>query len=105
RTACDYRRRRIVELLAGIPGLDVPTPQGAFYAYPSVRSLLGTQIRGERPASTVELADLILREAEVAVVPGEAFGTPGYCRFSYALAEEDLVEGVTRVGNLLREAR
>jgi len=105
RSAFDSRRRRIVELLAEIPGLDVPTPEGAFYAYPSVRSLLGTQIRGERPTSTVELADLILREAEVAVVPGEAFGTPGYFRFSYALAEEDLVEGVTRVGNLLREAR
>lgn len=105
RTAFDSRRRRIVELLADIPGVEIPVPQGAFYAYPSVRALLGTEIRGERPASTVELADLILREAEVAVVPGEAFGTPGYFRFSYALAEDDLVEGVTRVGNLLREAR
>ena len=105
RQAFDSRRRRIVELLAEIPGVDVPTPQGAFYAYPSVRSLLGTEIRGDRPVNTIELADTILREAEVAVVPGEAFGTPGYFRFSYALSEDELVEGVTRVGNLLREAR
>ncbi|HKS49670.1 MAG TPA: pyridoxal phosphate-dependent aminotransferase [Amycolatopsis sp.] len=105
REAFDARRKRIVSLLSEIPGVDCPTPQGAFYAYPSVKSVLGKEIRGERPADTLELADLILREAEVAVVPGEAFGTPGYFRFSYALAEADLVEGVTRVGNLLSEAR
>jgi aspartate/methionine/tyrosine aminotransferase len=92
-------------MLSEIPGVEVPTPQGAFYAYPSVKALLGKEIRGTRPADTVELADLILREAEVAVVPGEAFGTPGYFRFSYALAEAALVEGVTRVGNLLSEAK
>ncbi|PRX43904.1 L-aspartate aminotransferase [Prauserella shujinwangii] len=104
RAAFDARRKRIVALLSEIPGVDCPTPQGAFYAYPSVKALLGKEIRGERPEDTVALADLILREAEVAVVPGEAFGTPGYFRFSYALAEEDLVEGVTRVGRLLAEA-
>ena len=70
-----------------------------------MKALLGKEIRGERPEDTVALADLILREAEVAVVPGEAFGTPGYFRFSYALAEADLVEGVNRVANLLAEAR
>ncbi|PXY32153.1 pyridoxal phosphate-dependent aminotransferase [Prauserella muralis] len=105
REAFDARRKRIVSLLSGIPGVECPTPQGAFYAYPSVKGVLGKEIRGERPADTVALADLILREAEVAVVPGEAFGTPGYFRFSYALAEADLVEGVTRVGNLLSEAK
>jgi aspartate aminotransferase len=105
RTAFDARRKKIVSLLSEIPGVECPTPQGAFYAYPSVKELLGREIRGERPKDTVELADLILREVEVAVVPGEAFGTPGYFRFSYALAEPDLVEGVTRVGKLLREAK
>jgi aspartate aminotransferase len=105
REAFDSRRKRIVSLLSEIPGVEIPVPLGAFYAYPSVKALLGKEIRGERPADTVALADLILREAEVAVVPGEAFGTPGYFRLSYALAEADLVEGVTRMGNLLAEAR
>src|SRR5690606_18543236 len=105
REAFDARRKKIVSLLSDIPGVECPTPEGAFYAYPSVKALLGKEIRGERPEDTVALADLILREAEVAVVPGEAFGTPGYFRFSYALAEADLVEGVNRVANLLAEAR
>ncbi|MFC4001597.1 pyridoxal phosphate-dependent aminotransferase [Prauserella oleivorans] len=105
REAFDARRKRIVSLLSEIPGVECPTPQGAFYAYPSVKALLGKEIRGERPEDTVALADLILREAEVAVVPGEAFGTPGYFRFSYALAESDLVEGVNRVAALLAEAK
>ncbi|OZM75266.1 aspartate aminotransferase [Amycolatopsis antarctica] len=105
RASFDARRKKIVSLLSAIPGVECPTPEGAFYAYPSVKALLGKEIRGERPADTVELADLILREAEVAVVPGEAFGTPGYFRFSYALAEDELVEGVTRVAKLLGEAR
>ncbi|TQJ03240.1 pyridoxal phosphate-dependent aminotransferase [Amycolatopsis cihanbeyliensis] len=104
RAAFDARRRRIVSLLGEIPGVECPTPEGAFYAYPSVRALLGRPLRGQRPASTVELAELILREAEVAVVPGEAFGTPGYFRFSYALAEEELVDGIARVARLLAEA-
>ena len=105
RASFDSRRKKIVALLAEIPGVECPTPQGAFYAYPSVKALLGKEIRGERPANTVELADLILREVEVAVVPGEAFGTPGYFRFSYALAEADLIEGVNRVAGLLGEAK
>lgn len=105
REAFDSRRKTIVSLLSGIPGVEIPVPLGAFYAYPSMKALLGKEIRGERPADTVALADLLLREAEVAVVPGEAFGTPGYFRLSYALAEEDLVEGVTRMGALLAEAR
>lgn len=103
RAEFDARRRRIVNLLGSIPGVECPTPQGAFYAYPSVKALLGKHLRGTRPTSTVELADVLLEHAEVAVVPGEAFGTPGYFRFSYALAEEDLEEGVRRVGELLSE--
>jgi len=105
RAAFDARRKKIVSMLSEIPGVTCPTPKGAFYVYPSVKDVLGKEIRGERPKDTLELADLILREAEVAVVPGEAFGTPGYFRFSYALAESDLVKGVERVGNLLAEAK
>ncbi|WP_253771233.1 pyridoxal phosphate-dependent aminotransferase [Goodfellowiella coeruleoviolacea] len=104
RAAFDRRRRTMVELLSAIPGVDCPVPQGAFYAYPSVKNLLGKQIRGERPRTSVELAALLLEHAEVAVVPGEAFGTPGYLRLSYALGDEDLVTGLTRMGDLLREA-
>jgi aspartate/methionine/tyrosine aminotransferase len=105
RAAFDVRRKKIVSMLSEIPGFECPTPKGAFYAYPSVKGVLGKEIRGERPKDTLELADLILRAAEVAVVPGEAFGTPGYFRFSYALAEADLAEGVRRVGELLSEAK
>jgi aspartate/methionine/tyrosine aminotransferase len=105
RTAFDRRRKTMVELLSAIPGVQCPTPQGAFYAYPSVKGLLGKEIRGQRPQSSVELAALVLEQVEVAVVPGEAFGTPGYFRLSYALGDEDLVTGVNRMGDLLREAK
>ncbi|MCT2587232.1 pyridoxal phosphate-dependent aminotransferase [Actinophytocola gossypii] len=105
REAFDRRRRTIVKLLSEIPGVDVPTPQGAFYAYPSVKNLLGKEIRGTRVETSVDLAAAVLEHAEVAVVPGEAFGTPGYFRLSYALGDEDLATGVTRMGDLLREAR
>ncbi|AGM03206.1 pyridoxal phosphate-dependent aminotransferase [Amycolatopsis keratiniphila] len=105
REAFDARRKKALSLLSEIPGVETPVPLGAFYVYPSVKALLGKEIRGERPADTVALADLILREAEVAVVPGEAFGTPGYFRISYALDENDLAEGITRMGRLLAEAR
>jgi aspartate aminotransferase len=105
REAFDRRRRKIVELLSAIPGVECPTPRGAFYVYPSVKALLGKEIRGSRPETSVDLAALILEHAEVAVVPGEAFGTPGYLRLSYALGDEDLVTGVNRMGDLLREAR
>jgi aspartate/methionine/tyrosine aminotransferase len=105
RAAFDRRRGTIVKLLSDIPGVEVPTPQGAFYAYPSVKALLGKEIRGQRAETSVDLAALVLEHAEVAVVPGEAFGTPGYFRLSYALGDDDLVTGVTRMGDLLREAR
>jgi aspartate aminotransferase len=104
RAAFDRRRRTIVSLLSAIPGVECPVPQGAFYAYPSVKALLGRELRGVRPASSVELAALVLEHAEVAVVPGEAFGTPGYFRLSYALGDDDLAAGVQRMGELLREA-
>jgi len=105
RTAFDRRRKTMVELLSAIPGVQCPTPKGAFYCYPSVKGLLGKEIRGQRPQTSVELAALVLEHAEVAVVPGEAFGTPGYFRLSYALGDEDLVTGVNRMGDLLREAK
>ncbi|SCK57191.1 Aspartate/methionine/tyrosine aminotransferase [Streptomyces sp. WMMB 714] len=105
RTAFDRRRRTIVRMLNEIDGLFCPEPEGAFYVYPSVKGLLGKEIRGRRPATSVELAEVVLEEAEVAVVPGEAFGTPGYLRLSYALGDEDLAEGVSRMQKLLGEAR
>ena len=96
RTAFDRRRKTIVSMLNEIEGVFCPLPQGAFYAYPSVGGLL------ERTgiASSSELAEYILNEAEVAVVPGEAFGSPGYLRLSYALGDDDLVEGITRIQKL-----
>ncbi|RGA04826.1 MULTISPECIES: pyridoxal phosphate-dependent aminotransferase [Microbispora] len=104
RTAFDRRRQTMVRMLNEIPGVVCPEPFGAFYAYPSVKALLGKEIRGRRPASSAELAELILEEAEVALVPGEAFGTPGYFRLSYALGDDDLAEGVSRLAKLLSEA-
>jgi len=104
RVAFDRRRRSIVGLLNAIDGVTCPEPQGAFYAYPSVKGVLGRTIRGRTPTSSAELADIVLDEAEVAVVPGEAFGTPGYLRMSYALGDDDIAEGVGRLAALLAEA-
>ncbi len=103
--AFDRRRKLIVKMLNEIPGVLCPTPTGAFYVYPSVKGVLGKEIRGKRPQTSAELATLILEEAEVAAVPGEAFGPSGYLRFSYALGDDDIVEGITRVKNLLSEAK
>ncbi|HEV8529251.1 MAG TPA: pyridoxal phosphate-dependent aminotransferase [Actinomycetes bacterium] len=100
RGAFDRRRRMIVSMLNEIPGVTCPEPLGAFYAYPSVKALLGREINGRTATSSAELAEIILDEAEVAVVPGEAFGTPGYLRLSYALSDSDLVEGITRLQKL-----
>jgi aspartate aminotransferase len=97
-----YDRR--AQMLNEIPGVVCPEPFGAFYVYPSVKDVLGGQIRGRRPTTSAELAELVLDEAGVAVVPGEAFGTTGYFRLSYALGDDDLVEGVTRLGKVLAEA-
>jgi aspartate/methionine/tyrosine aminotransferase len=103
--AFDRRRKLIVKLLNEIPGVSCPTPNGAFYVYPSVKGVLGKEIRGKRPKTSAELATLILEEVEVAAVPGEAFGPSGYLRFSYALGDEDIVEGIGRVKKLLSEAK
>jgi len=103
RAAFDRRRTTIVGLLRDIPGVECPEPQGAFYVYPSVRGLLGRPLRGRTAQTSTELAALILDEVEVAVVPGEAFGTPGYFRLSYALGDEDLTEGVRRIQRLVAE--
>ncbi len=105
REAFDRRRRTIQPMLDAIPGVSCLLPEGAFYAFPSMQGVLGREIRGRRPQSTLELAELVLDEARVAFVPGEAFGAPGYARFSYALSDEDLVRGVQRIAELLAEAR
>lgn len=105
RTAFDRRRKAMVTGLNAIDGIHCPTPEGAFYAYSDVRGLLGREIRGIVPATSAELAALILEQAEVAVVPGEAFGPSGYIRMSYALGDEDLAEGVARMAALLGEAK
>ena len=105
REAFDRRRRTIVDLLSAIPGVECPTPKGAFYVYPSVKALIGKELRGTTIGDTVQLAALILEHAEVAVVPGEAFGTPGYLRLSYALGDDDLKTGVTRMAELLAEVK
>ncbi|CAN5370694.1 MAG: pyridoxal phosphate-dependent aminotransferase [Nocardioidaceae bacterium] len=101
REAFDRRRITMVSMLNEIDGVVCPTPQGAFYAYPSVKGVLGRPVAGRTPSTSAELAEVILDEVEVAVVPGEAFGTPGYLRLSYALSDEDLAEGVSRLQRLL----
>ena len=105
REAFDRRRLTMSRMLNEIPGVICPEPQGAFYCYPSVKGLLGREIAGRRPQTSAELAGLILDEAEVAVVPGEAFGTPGYFRLSCALGDADLEEGIRRMAKLLTDAR
>ncbi|MFM1974621.1 MAG: hypothetical protein RL524_608 [Actinomycetota bacterium] len=101
--AFDRRRKLIVDLLNEIPGIECPTPQGAFYVYPSVKGVLGKSIRGKVANTSAELATIILDEVEVAAVPGEAFGPSGYLRFSYATSDEDIVEGIGRIKKLLTE--
>ena len=101
--AFNRRRKLIVDLLNEIPGFDCPTPQGAFYVYPSVKGVLGKSIRGKVANTSAELATIILDEVEVAAVPGEAFGPSGYLRFSYATSDEDIVEGIGRIKKLLTE--
>jgi aspartate aminotransferase len=104
REAFDRRRRTIVSMLSDIPGVVCPEPLGAFYVYPSVKGLLGKPLRGRVASTSSDLAGIILDEAEVAVVPGEAFGTPGYARLSYALGDADLAEGVSRIAKLVADS-
>jgi aspartate/methionine/tyrosine aminotransferase len=101
RAAFDRRRLTMHRMLNEIPGVVCPEPQGAFYAYPNLTGLVGVDLSGRTASSTLELADLVLEEAKVAFVPGEAFGTPGYGRFSFALGDDDLVEGIERLGKLV----
>ena len=101
--AFNRRRKLIVGLLNEVPGFNCPTPQGAFYVYPSVKGALGKPIRGKVANTSAELATIILEEVEVAAVPGEAFGPSGYLRFSYATSDEDIVEGIGRIKKLLSE--
>jgi aspartate aminotransferase len=100
RLAFDRRRRLIVDELSKIDGVVVPVPLGAFYVYPDVHGLLGRVWRRRSVSTSLELADFILEEAEVAVVPGEAFGPSGYLRLSYALGDEQLLEGIRRLQQL-----
>lgn len=93
----DRRRRIIFEMLSGIDGIRCSEPMGAFYAFPSVEGLLGRTFAGRSPATSLDLAQILLEEINVAVVPGEAFGAPGYLRFSFALGDDDLVEGLERI--------
>ena len=101
RLAFDRRRRTALDALRAIDGLEVAEPEGAFYLFPSVASLMGRRIAGREITSSLELADLLLDEAKVAVVPGEGFGMSATFRMSYALADDDLVEGIARIARVL----
>ncbi len=100
KVAFDRRRKTIVSMLNEIDGIVCPVPGGAFYAYPSVKGLLGKEYDGRRIETSAELSEYILDQVEVAIVPGEAFGSPGYLRLSYALGDDDITEGITRLQKL-----
>ncbi len=85
-----------------MPGVECAEPEGAFYAFPSFEAILGREFAGRRVDTTLELADLVLDTAKVAFVPGEAFGAPGFARFSFALSDDDLVEGMDRLARFLQ---
>lgn len=97
----DRRRRKIITMLRDIPGVELVAPEGAFYAFPGVQSIM----EAKKLHSTVDLAQALLEEAKVAVVPGDGFGAPGFLRFSFALAESDLEEGLTRFGDWAAQPR
>ncbi len=101
RDAFARRGHMMYELLSKIPGVSVLPPEGAFYCFPSFESVLGRAIAGRTPRSTLELCEVLLDVAKVAIVPGEAFGAPGYARLSFALGDDDLGEGVRRIADLL----
>ncbi len=104
RAAFDRRRLTMLGMLNQIPGVSCIEPHGAFYAFPSFADLIGQTVVGEEISSTLHLADVVLEHAGVAFVPGEAFGAPGYARFSYALGDDDLVKGIERMATLLTSA-
>ncbi len=101
RTAFDRRRRTMVAMLNAIDGVACPEPEGAFYCFPNVTGLLGRSLKGRVASTSAELAEVLLETIKVAVVPGEAFGAPGYFRLSYALSDGDLEEGLSRVSELV----
>jgi aspartate/methionine/tyrosine aminotransferase len=101
RDAFDRRRMTMFKMLNEIPGVTCIEPEGAFYAFPSFKGVLGRDIGGRSASTTLELAEIILEQAKVAIVPGEGFGAPGYARLSYALGDDELIEGVTRIADLL----
>jgi aspartate/methionine/tyrosine aminotransferase len=103
RAAFERRAGIAHRILSGIDGVTCVEPQGAFYAYPNLTGLLGRPIRGRKAATTAELAEVLLDEVKVAVVPGEAFGTPGYARISFALGDDDLSEGLTRIADVVAD--
>ncbi|MEX0706180.1 MAG: aminotransferase class I/II-fold pyridoxal phosphate-dependent enzyme, partial [Nitriliruptoraceae bacterium] len=103
RDAFDRRRRLAVEHLSRIAGVTVAEPRGAFYVFPSFEGILGRELSGHMVHTTMDLADVLLDTAHVALVPGEAFGAPGHARLSYALGDEDLVEGITRIADVLAQ--
>jgi aspartate/methionine/tyrosine aminotransferase len=100
RESFERRGTLMHKMLTAIPGVTCMEPQGAFYCFPNVRGLLGRDIGGKTATNSMELADLVLDVAKVAFVPGEAFGAPGYARFSFALGDDDLVEGMERLAAL-----
>ncbi len=102
RTAFDRRRILMFDGLNAIDGITVMKPQGAFYAYPSVKGLLGREVNGRTATTSNEFATMVLEQANVAVVPGEAFDSPGYVRMAFALSDDDLVEGVNRLAALFQ---
>jgi aspartate/methionine/tyrosine aminotransferase len=101
REAFDRRRRTMYEMLSAIEGVSVLEPEGAFYAFPNFSKVLGRPIGESTAATTLDLAEIFLEQAKVAVVPGEAFGAPGYARLSFALGDDDLTEGIGRIADLL----
>ena len=101
REAFARRGHTMYELLSKIPGVSVLAPQGAFYCFPSFKGVLGRELAGRTPRTTLELCEVLLDTAKVAIVPGEAFGAPGYARLSFALGDDDLGEGVRRIAALL----
>lgn len=105
REAFDRRRKLIVKMLNDINHVECLMPQGAFYAFPSLEAFFSSNLAGRTPSSTLDIADIVLEEAKVAFVPGEAFGAPGYARFSYATSDEEIIKGIERLGNLLDTAK
>ena len=101
RSAFDKRRQVMHSMLNAIGGVSVLEPQGAFYAFPNFSHCLHREIAGKKVETTIDLAQVFLEEIHVAVVPGEAFGAPGYARLSFALGDDDLKEGLGRITDLL----